>query len=221
MGADAMVTLEEAWAQREDVVYPALFGQQSRGIFVLTWEHFSRWNVEPDPRWLHIGVFEFAPTPARPSWLYVTSGASNPWDVDPGESDPQEYSGLGTELVLETRGPADWAVSALLQLLAYNILLAHGNLGEARVLDYGARIPLGGAINGDPSCLLRSVAVTRPSHLPASFALASGLVDLLHVVGITESEVELARATSTAGLVAALQEAGAYPVTDPPRASIA
>src|SRR5262245_11321978 len=76
------VDLEEVWRIREEDVYPRLFGPLRRGIFTLTHELFSRrfGPQQIDPRWLTMGVMEFAPTAARKSWLYVTSGYSNPWD---------------------------------------------------------------------------------------------------------------------------------------------
>ena len=43
------------------------------------------------------GVFEFAPTDKRDSWVYVTSGYSNPWEQEPEEYDPDGDSGLETE----------------------------------------------------------------------------------------------------------------------------
>ncbi len=78
--------VEEIWGIREEEIYPKLFGPVSRGIFPLTHELFSRFGgAEVDPRWLFLGVFEFAPTPERASWLYVTSGYSNPSEDDPHE----------------------------------------------------------------------------------------------------------------------------------------
>lgn len=70
--------LEEVWRIREEDAFPALFGQRFRGIFPLQMEMFAQQfgQSEIDPRWLHYGVFEFAPTNSRGSWLYVTSGHS-------------------------------------------------------------------------------------------------------------------------------------------------
>ncbi len=215
-----MANLDSVWAQREEVIYPELFGEVERGIFPLGIDLFANWKADPDPRWLHHGVFEFAPTSARATWLYVTSGTSNPWDIEPADFDPEEYSGIGTELVLEAPAQADWAVSALQRLLAYNLLLVHGRLGEPRALDYGARVPLGGPINGDSSSQLLYVAIGKPGHYPCSFSLDSGIVDFLHLVGITEQERDLAKSTSTAELLSLLQAGGAYPHTDPSRMSI-
>jgi len=131
-----------------------------------------------------------------------------------------QVSGFGTELVLETPAQTQWAVKALAQLLAYNILLAHGRFGDAERLDYGARVPLGGPINFDPACALRFVAIGRADHYEATFSLPSGAVDLLHLVGITESERDYAKIHGTASLIELLHKTGAFPVTNPARAAV-
>lgn len=213
--------LELVWEHREEVVYPGLFGQVSRGVFALSADIFADTfgQRDIDPRWLHHGVFEFGPSASRSTWLYVTSGTSNPWDEDPIEDDPEAYSGLGTELVLETLVQSEWAIHCLQKLLSYNILLAHGRLGDVAPLDHGARVPLGGPIDGEASSQLRFVVVSEPSHFPSSFRLASGRVDLLHLVGITEAERDLAKVEGHAALIARLASHGAFPATDPTRAS--
>jgi hypothetical protein len=139
--------LEEVWEQREEVVYPRLFGPKARGIFVLDIDLFLKTFKQEsvDPRWLHYGVLEHGPT-ERGTYMYVTSGASNPWEIEPEDYAKQEFSGFGTELVLETRDSADWAIVVLQRLLAFNILLVHGRYGESQPLDYGHRVPLGGSL---------------------------------------------------------------------------
>jgi hypothetical protein len=218
-----MSSLETVWEQREAAVYPELFGPLSRGIFVLSSEMFTQVfrQSEIDPRWLHHGVLEFGPTPTRSSWLYVTSGTSNPWDQDPAEYDLDAYSGLGSELVLEVPHQANWAIACLQKLLAYNILLAHGRFGGAEPLDYGDRLPLGGSIDGEATSLIRFVVVAKPSHFPSSFSLDSGQVDLLQLVGITEGERDFAKHEGHDALVERLRVRGAFPLTDPERASSA
>ncbi len=214
-------SLEKVWEDREERIYQSLFGQVSRGIFALSAELFTRTfgQAEIDPRWLHHGVFEFGPSADRPTWLYVTSGTSNPWEQSPEEYDPNGYSGIGSELVLETAEPSDWAVNCLSKLLAYNILLAHGRFGDAEPLDYGTRVPLGGPINGDSASPIRFIVVAQPSTFPSSFQLASGKVDLLELVGITEAERDYAKAQGSDVLITRLREQGRFPLTDPSRNS--
>jgi len=212
-------SLEAVWAYREETLYPALFGSTRRGIFTLDQAFFAQVFGEErvDPRWLFLGVFEFAPTAQRPSWLYVTSGMSNPWETEARDYRLDETSWLGVEFVLETPVQADWPIHALRRLMAYHLLLCHGRLGDNPPLAAGHRVPAGGTVDGSKDSALTVFAFVQPEHYPAQAALASGKFDFLHVVGITEGERELAWQSSTAELVARLAGHGAFPVTDPRR----
>ena len=214
-----MSSLEEVWAYREETLYPALFGEMCRGIFPLNAELFS--NIfgqdEVDPRWLHLGVLEYGPTPNRSSWLYVSSGGSTPWETEPDEYDVDAYSWLGVEFVIEAPVQADWPIRVLQRVLAYQVLLAHGRLGDYSPLDYGHRLPAGGPVDGSTSSELTCLAIAKPTHYPSSAQLPSGKFDFLHVVGITEQERDFAKATSTGELIAQLMSNRAFPVTDPAR----
>jgi hypothetical protein len=217
----AVTSLEEVWEYREEGLYPKLFGKMQRGIFSLSYESFTSLSAhDVDPRWLHLGVFEFGPTVERKSWLYVTSGGSTPWELDPSEYDPEEYSWLGVEFVMETSQQADWPIRVLQRLLAYHVLVCHGAFGDFPPLNYGHRVPAGGPIDGANSSL-RFLAIVEPTHYASSGQLGSGKFDFLQVVGITEGERDYAKASSTGQLVAALSSQGAYPVTNPQRAQIA
>ena len=220
-----MSSLEEVWAYREETLYPQLFGEKHNGIFVLDHDDFTSLGAENiDPRWLHLGVFEFEPTPARNSWLYVTSGGSTPWETEPADYNPEEYSWLGSELVIEVPSqPQDqWPIKLLRRLLAYNVLLAHGRFGEDKpVFDYGDRIPIGDVIREKGAIGLRCVVLAEPKHYPATAQLASGQFDFLHAVGITDSEKDWARAHSSEALLRLLQVHGGFPVTDPRRKAVA
>lgn len=217
-----MSSLEEVWAYREKTVYPKLFGVPSRGIFPLDAEIFAQvFNVQDvDPRWLHLGVMEFEPTPARQSWLYVTSGASNPWETEPRDYRPDEPSWLGVEFVIEAPGKADWPIYVLRRLLAYQLLVTHGHFGDFEPVGYGFRVPAGGRIDGSDDSQLTFLAIAKPSHYESTIQLDSGFFDFLHVVGITEGERDEAKATSTEELIARLTMHGAYLVTDPKRAGV-
>jgi hypothetical protein len=218
----SLPSLESVWEDREERIYPALFGPLSRGIFpldmIIFTEVFGQESV--DPRWLHYGVLEYAPIEKRRSWLYATTGFSNPWEQDPTEYRKEEYSGFGTELVFEVPDQSEWAIITLRKLLAYNILLAHGRYGELSALDEGDRMPLGRAIDGSETSRLQFIAVSRPRDFAPTFQLASGQVNLLQIVGITESERDYARDSSTDELIALLTSKGAFPVTDPNRDSV-
>jgi hypothetical protein len=217
-----MSSLESVWEYREEKLYPGLFGEPRRGIFPLEMELFTDVfkQEDVDPRWLHLGVIEFAPSSERSSWLYVTSGGSTPWETDPSEYNPEEYSWLGVEFVIEAPEQADWPIIVLKRLLAYHVLLCHGRFGNATGLDYGDRIPIGGPIDGGKSSTLRYVAIAKPRHYPSVAQLDSGKFDFLQVVGITEGERDYAKSTSTEDVITFLEKQGAYPVTDPGRTEV-
>lgn len=216
-----MGSLEEVWRLREDEIYPKCFGSERRGIFTLTSDVFKALGQqEIDPRWLHVGLFEFAPTVERPTWIYVSSGISNPWDTDPKDYDSEGYSEIGTELVLETLGQAAWGLKVMARLTAFNLLLASGRMGEAPPLDYGHRIPLRASISLTGESTLVNVLAWKPEHYLASFVLPSGRVDFLHLVGISDAELGYAKEHGSDALAKALIDKEAFPVTDPDRASV-
>lgn len=136
--------LEGVWELREEEIYPSLFGPVSRGIFPLTQEFFARrfGQTDIDPRWLFLGVFEFAPTPDRDSWLYVTSGYSNPWEQEPDDYDPDGESGSGVEFTFAVAEQGDWAIEALQAMLAFDLLLGAGRFPNGDRFSLHDRIPL-------------------------------------------------------------------------------
>src|SRR5215472_4575039 len=95
---------EQSWAEREEQVYRTFFGQDTGGIYTLdagVFDSFQKGGV--DPRWLFQGVLKFPPTATRASWLLATSGLSNAWEDE--TPDPEGWSGLGCELILEATRP--------------------------------------------------------------------------------------------------------------------
>ena len=183
-----MSFLEESWSEREEKSYKQIFGDTGSGIFPLSNETFDRMNaIRIDPRWLTHGVFKCPPTDQRKTWAYVTSGMSNPWET----AEPDEYSGLGGEFLMETENEETWAIGVLQTLMAYNLLLEAGQLGDFPLLDYGHRIPL--ALSES----IKAMMITYPVGVPNSFSIKSGKVDLLQVVGITSSELVVAKQASS------------------------
>lgn len=183
-----MSFLEESWKEREEKSYKDIFGDTGPGIFPLSHEIFDRMNAKGiDPRWLTHGVFKCPPTNLRSTWAYVTSGMSNPWETE----EPEEYSGLGVEFLMETEKEETWAIEALQTLMAYNLLLATGRMGDFPPLDYGHRVPL--ALSES----IKTMMFTHPLNFPRNFSIKSGNVDLLQVMGITPSELEAAKQTSS------------------------
>lgn len=183
-----MSFLEDSWEEREEKVYKQIFVDIGPGIYPLSAEIFDRMNaVTVDPRWLTHGVFKCPPTENRKTWVFVTSGMSNPWESE----SPEEYTGLGVEFLMETDEEEMWAVEVLKTLMAYNLLLTAGKMGDYTPLDYGHRVPL------TLSESINTMMFVRPISFPDSFAIKSGKVDLLQVVGITPAELEAAKQTSS------------------------
>jgi len=216
--------LEEIWRIREEKAYPKLFGPNGRGIFTLSAELFTGKfrQTQIDPRWLFYGIFEFAPTQDRPSWLYVTSGHSNPWDWDDTAegAEPAAESGAGIEFLFATTEQGNWAISYLQNMLAYDLLLSADRFPGGSPIGVGDRIPLNSPINSKDECVLRHAIVSTTQALPTGFTLPSGKVEFMTFTGVTDAEISFARANSTLALVERLSAAGAHPVTDPARASI-
>ncbi|MCA8974296.1 MAG: suppressor of fused domain protein [Planctomycetes bacterium] len=211
---------EKLWSTREETVYPALFGDLGGGIYTANAATYQRFSKEPHPGWLNHGVFGSPPSEARSSWLYVTSGISNPWNLQAPGRDPTGFSGLGFELVIETPEPAPWAVALLHNLMAYELLVATGQYEGAELLEYGNRVPLNDSITSEFDSPVRWLLVTQPKHYDQAFELESGRVDLYHLVGATDAEVEFARAHGQDELLTQLEQKGIAPRTDPRRESL-
>lgn len=129
-----MDPLEEVWGQREETIYGQLFRDKGKGIYVLDSDIFlKRFKQESlDPRWLHYGIFQCPPNTNRKTWLYVSSGMSNPWGKEPSEYTEEEYSGLGVEFVMETPEESSWAIRILQDMVAYNICCLVGGWARNR-----------------------------------------------------------------------------------------
>jgi len=211
--------LERVWAFREETLYPSLFGSESRGIFPITVDMLvSVFRQETyDPRWLTCGVFEFAPTATRSSWLYVTSGMSNDWDAE--LLDATTPSGLGVEFIFESSTQGDWAIMRLLHLMTFQILLCHGRFEGKEPLGVFDRLPLRSSIRPEPSDL-QFLMLAPPSVLPASVQLESGSFNFLEAVGITEAEAAFGRKYGGDVLLRRLTEERAFPITNPARQTV-
>jgi hypothetical protein len=203
--------LEESWEQREEILYREIFGDTGPGIYPLSNSIFSRMNAkEIDPRWLTHGVFKCPPSETRKTWAYVTSGMSNPWETE----FPEEYSGLGVEFLMETENEELWAIEVLQTLMAYNLLLTSGQMGDFPPLNYGHRVPLALSEN------IKAMLFTQPINFPESFSIKSGKVDLLQAVGITLEELEAAKQSSSEAIKIKLLEATENLITSKERESV-
>ena len=206
-----MSLLEDAWEEREEVVYPEVFGDTGPGIYPLSNDVFEQLDAQSvDPRWLTHGVFQSPPNDTRNTWVYVTSGMSNPWESD----EPQDYSGFGVEFVLETEQASTWAINVLHTLMAYNLMLASGQMGEPGLLDYGDRIPF--ALSDD----IAAMVIAPTFQLPENIDIKSGRVDSLQIVGVTEAELTHAQETSSEALIEMLIEETGGLITAKQRKSV-
>ena len=214
--------LEEVWRIREEEVYPKLFGPVGRGIFPLTMEMFDRrfGQRDIDTRWLFLGVFEFAPTPDRNSWIYVTSGHSNPWYESPDAYDANGESGAGVEFTFAVSEQGDWAIETLQAMLAFDLLLGAGRFPNAQRLSVHDRIPLRAPLNGSPDCEIRNLVVVQREDGPQVLSLPSGQVRLVGFTGITDAELAFAKLNGSPALIERLRSAGYHPITNPHRRSL-
>ena len=133
--------------------------------------------------------------------------------------DEEVASGMGIELVLEAREQSLWALRLLKKLMAHQILVAAGRLEGQQFFQYGDRLPLGGPIDGEVS-ELTWLLVNQPSHYNSRVLLASGTVDFLHFVGISEFEALWAGQQGSDKLVEHLRASKAEHVTNPARPSL-
>ena len=203
-----MPDLESVWEHREDIVYKSTFGDMGQGIFTLPLESFAP-DAQPGLWWGHAGVCESAPNDKHATWIYVTSGLSNPWDDDPAEYGNNTYSGLGAEFVIETGERAKWAVTMLHKMMAYELNLA---MSGKPLLAVGGRIGGGGPFF--PDSTINTFLITSPEHYTSSFQVDSGRVDFLHFLGITPAELDFAKANTSQALLDRLKSQGAATVTD-------
>ena len=218
---DERSLLETVWEHREEKLYRELFGDTGPGIYPLPGQIFEEtFNRSCDPRWLTIGAFECPPAGHRSTWLYVSSGLSNPWELESPPEDPEDLSGLGVEYIFNTTTQADWAIRLVHYVTAYDLLLNSGAFPGREAISPGDRIPVQIRDGSDRISPIRKVMVVKPEFIPACHKLDSGEFYLLQLVGITESEAEFARASDTSELCARLRSAGALDVTDPWRSAV-
>jgi hypothetical protein len=209
---------EGIWADREERIYPAMFGDLGPGIFPLTAKTFQEMGGEADPRWLHHGVFESPPNERRDHWVYVSSGMSNAWGESPETVKPEEFSGLGMEFVLHTDSPGQWAMDLMHWFMAVQLMAASGQL-EGGIVEYYDRVRFRPTENaGEVSKLL--VVPPEPEMYPGRFELGSGVVDVMALVGISERESEFVRTQGPEAFVKLLKHHGVWPRTSLKRVSV-
>jgi len=210
---------EDTWTVREESIYRSLFGDIGSGIYTLDGELFTGLlrQASVDPRWLFHGVFESPPNATRASWLYVSSGLSNAWEVDLPR--PDEVSGLGCEFILECAAQSEWALLLLRRMVAFQILLSVGRFEGKGLLQAWDRIPLRAPIDGLSSKLNWTLLAPAPNFREPQ-QLPSGRFQFLEFIGITEDEADFARNNGGDKLLDLLIQRNAAPVTHPTRSSV-
>jgi hypothetical protein len=213
---DWQAWFEDAWAFREETLYPKLFGSLGPGIYPLDSVLFTSVFRQDsfDPRWLNHGVFECAPTAERANWVYVSSGLSNAWEASSAE--PEKWSGLGCEFIVQSPRQAQWALLFLRRMVAFQILLACGKFPGQPLLAVWDRIPLRSPIDGASSKLSWALVAPSPDFAGVQ-QIPSGRFQFFQFIGITEDEAEYARGNSSHELFDLLVAGKLAPVTDPDR----
>jgi hypothetical protein len=231
---------EALWADREERLYPLFFGNRGDDLATIPPAAFASLGIDdPDPRFLTHGVFECPPPPTesgRSHWIYVSSGMSNPWGQTPETVNPADYSGLGYEFTLHTPQQSPWAIRLLHWVMAVQLAIATGRM-EGELLQPNDRIHLGGALPGNvegggkglthllvttPDSAALLAGHERSSHgpnYPGHFTLASGRVDFLLLMGMTEREADFARTQGPEALLTLFHHHQLFPLTDPARIS--
>ena len=206
--------LHRGWEQRDEGIYPDLFGPAEGPPVMLTeklfQDDFRRKNIHPF--WLRHGVMTFPPTKTRPTWLYATSGMSNAFD-----SLVEEWSGLGVEFLMETHEKADWAAEALAWLMAFNLLIAIGHFDDMEAAALGGTIPMNAPLNTEADCPLTGVVALAPTDHPTEITMVTGKAELLHLVGISEGEATYIQEDGHKAFAAKLATSQHRQITEPSR----
>ncbi len=209
---------QEVWRSREEKIYPQLFGSDPDGIFRMTDEIIRQLGQkEIDPRWKTISVLRFCPDQTNAECLYVTSGLSTPWGLEPGQHKADDFSGLGFEFFMRFSEKADFAATVLLWLAAVQTLVACGLL-RGELVEALDRVPLGRPLA--EGSLLDTLFIFQPADIPSAFELQSGRVDLFCVTGITTMENGFAKSQGGDSLLTLLRHHDADRLTNIRRASV-
>ncbi len=210
--------LLRTWEQRELELYPAKFGKTDDQAHVPELSLFrDQLRFEnPSPLWMRNSVQVFEPNDARASWLYVTSGMTNPWDE---ESQPSGACGFGYEFILETDARATWPIEVLHWIMAFNMIKSTGLYG-GELLAEGSRIPLGNGIDHGSWSLIRNLLLTTPPTFHGSMTFAAGEMRFIQVIGVTDSEIDFARQQSNQALIEKLSLQPWWPLTLTHRGSV-
>lgn len=213
---------EGIWATREEKIYPKYFGDTISQIYNLPEEVFKiGYGMEEfDPSWLTNIVIEYPPDAERNSWLYVTSGLSNPIGQEPEDIKPEDFSGMGFEMIIETTEKSFWPVQVLHRLMGYQILVSTSHI-EGELLDYHTIIPFGEGVTEESK--ISNFVIVEPEEnrkYPSEFSLISGVVDMFVLFGVTQEEVDSLPDGVETDIIHALLDQTEFPITNVTRDSI-
>lgn len=171
--------------------------------------------------WPGGGIYQFPPGSDRAAWHYVTHNLSQPFpdelELAPPARDNKTLSGFGVEYVISTRRPADWAPRFLLDMVRMLLLGS-----SARVFAPGHRMSASAFSQYAPRTALGAIIGAVSPEYEHEIRLPGGRCTLVHLVGITPAELELARSLGASArgsevLLAVLDQLGIGLVTDPAR----
>ena len=140
---------------------------------------------------------------------------SNPWGDRPDTVQPERFSGLGFEFTLHTQSRGRWAIELVQWLMAIQLLVAAGEL-EGGLVEYHDRIKFRNSPTNNAADMTR-VLITppeEPANYPRQFQLASGKVDLMLMLTISEREADFAKTQNAEALINLLRHHETYPLSD-------
>ncbi|MBK8479213.1 MAG: suppressor of fused domain protein [Opitutaceae bacterium] len=160
---------------------------------------------------VHVDIYTFPPTEARPFYTLITGGMSDLRQSVPDNCDIAPRA----EIMLYVSEPQGWM---------YNVLkgLAEMPSSDDTFLSYRHTVPNGKPMTAVPSALT-SYFFVNPLMMPDSFSpmLVDGdPTDILHLIPITEEERHYAKVHGGSALISLFAERGLDPVVDEKRASL-
>jgi Suppressor of fused protein (SUFU) len=141
-----------------------------------------------DPMWLHNGVLVFEPTNERRHWVYTTSGLSTPWYAqDEADLASDGPSAVGYELSMAVTEESDWPIQILNVLMLVSLGIWSGRM-PGRLFARGERVPLAPMGLQFRDTQIATLLTMSPPFASPSFALRSGRVEWIHLLGVTQDE---------------------------------
>lgn len=208
--------------ERELNRYPGFFGETQSEFYTFPEHLISKESLdllEETGVSLNL-VIEYAPNEKRNSWLYVTSGLTNPSGEEPQNIDPNDYSGIGFEMIIETNEKSLWPVNVLHMMMFSQILISSGMV-EGDLLEYNDIFPINESVikNSDIRSFV-AIAPDQRNSYPMGFDLSTGKVDFFPLFGITASEEKLILDDKLKINLTELFEKAGYPIVNPIRKGI-